>query len=354
MRAIAVLLVFLDHRLTAANLAYFGGYGVQIFFVLSGFLIVGMLHRDQVEIAEGGTTPAQAWRTFMVRRAGRILPLYYLLLLACALFGATGISIAHFTPSEAALYALFGTNIYFGQAGHWLGPVQQAWSLAIEEQFYLIAAPLLLAIPARFSRSICLTVAGIACAWHLTLLLHYPNSLILRVDSLSNFGFIAIGGAMALRPHRSSRTLGPILQPVLLAALLLIPAIPHGSANVAIRILIQPVIAALLFAELRDHQQTWVVRLLETRALTWLGVVSYGFYLLHKYVTPSSLKWVSGEAIDITRWTAFAQLVPLFALSLLAASCSWLLIERPMIRMARTKGATRAGAPALVPAAAAA
>jgi peptidoglycan/LPS O-acetylase OafA/YrhL len=352
MRAIAVLFVFLDHRLATANAAYMGGYGVQIFFVLSGFLIVGMLHRDQQAIAAGRTTRARAWRSFMIRRAGRILPLYYLLLLACALLVAAGFSIANFSPQEAAIYAAFGTNIYFGAAGSWLGPVKQAWSLAVEEQFYLIAAPVLLAVSARFTRPICLAVACTGCVWHVALLLLHSSILLLRVDSLTNFGFVAMGGVMALRPYRPSAVPGFVLQPALLAGLLLVPLIPHGWENVAVRILIQPLLAALLFAELRDHQQTWLVRLLEARVLTWLGAVSYGFYLLHKYVTPASLNWISGGAVDLTHWTAVEQLAPMFALSLFAASCSWLAIERPLVRIVRARAARGGAIAPPVPAAA--
>jgi len=334
LRAIAVLFVFLDHRLVGANVAYIGGYGVQIFFVLSGFLIVGMLHRDQLAIDRAQTTRLRAWRAFMIRRAGRILPLYYLLLILMALLSAN-LAVAHFSPSEMAIYAAFGTNFYFAQAGHWLGPISQGWSLAIEEQFYLIAAPLLLGVPARFSRPICIVVIFMAVAWHIALLLRYPNGLILRVDSLTNFGFIALGGVMALRPSASQRSLSLVLQPLLLAGLLLVPLIPHGSANVMIRIMIQPLIAASLFAEIRDHQDTWVVRLLEMRWLTFLGTISYGFYLLHKYVTPASLLAATQGAIDIKGWTQAKQLPLLFGLSVLAATASWYLIERPLLRRAR-------------------
>ena len=330
-RALAVLMVFLDHRLSGANSFYLGGYGVQIFFVLSGFLIVGMLHGDQEAIARGTQGPFPAWKSFMIRRAARILPLYFGLLLLCAL-ATLAIPIEHFAGWEAAIYALFLTNIYTAVMGQWMGPLRQGWSLSVEEQFYLLAAPLLLAVPPRLTRLICITTVLVAFCWHLALVLRFPNSLVLRVDSLSDFGFIAMGGVAALRPKESSRRLAHCLQPAFFLCLAALPFIPGAVVNPVVRQIVQPLLVAFLLAEIRDHQDLPLVRLLSLPGLVWLGTISYGFYLIHPFLTANAVRMASGGLLDMTGWSNHTRLVPLFLLSAAMAALSWCGIERPVIR----------------------
>lgn len=333
LRAIAVLLVFLDHRLPGANPRFVGGYAVHIFFVLSGFLIVGMLHRDRLAIAHGRESAASAWRGFMRRRAARILPPYYLLLLILLLLSAWKL-----TPpiggGEAASYGLFLSNLYFIATGHW-GLFSQSWSLAIEEQFYLLAAPLLLLLPPGAAWRICLATTLGAFAWNLALCLTVPASMAPGLDSLSNFGLIALGGLFALQRRPSARTTALWVQPILLAALLLVPLIPDGASNPIVRQAGQPLLAALLIAEIRDHQDTMLVRLLEARPLLYLARISYGLYLVHQFVTAELLRRISGGLIDITGWTPLQQFLPLLLASIGVAACSWHLLERPIIAWAR-------------------
>lgn len=333
-RGLAALMVFLDHRLSSAHLLYIGGYGVQIFFVLSGFLIIGILHGEQKEIALRLTTPFAAWRTFLVRRAGRILPLWVTLFATICLI-STAVPIAHFSAWEIPIYGLFLTNIYIAQVGHFLGPVRQSWSLAVEEQFYLVAAPLLLALPPQRTRWICLGTAALAFCWHMSLVMRFPDTLMLRTDSFSNFGFFAIGGALALRRSSPlSRTAGGI-QMVLFLGVAAIPFLPGALANPVIRQLIQPLLVALLLAELRDHQDTKLACLLSNHALVGLGTISYGFYLLHEYITGETLRAITFGWIDITHWPSVAQFLPLFVLSVIAAALSWRYLEKPLLARAR-------------------
>jgi peptidoglycan/LPS O-acetylase OafA/YrhL len=345
-RGIAILLVFLDHRWPGANAFYLGGYGVHIFFVLSGFLIVSLLHRDQHDIAEGRNAIAPAWRDFMIRRAARILPLYYLLLLALGLY-AWAQPIDTFPLWQVAIYGLFLSNFHMIALGHW-GPVGQSWSLAIEEQFYLLAAPTLLAVPPRYARPVCIVVAVAGTLWYFALILMGAGSMAIGLDSLSNFGLIAMGGAMALRPQASSARTGTIAQPLLLAGLLLLPFIPGAAVNPVIRQIGQPLIAAWLLVELRDNPETRLVRLLEARWLVGLGSISYGLYLLHQSVTPVLLRSLTFGWLDMTEWTPAAQFLPLFTLSIAAAAGSWHWLERPIIRHARRALTGRSPEPALV------
>jgi peptidoglycan/LPS O-acetylase OafA/YrhL len=200
LRGLAVLLVFIDHRLPGADAHYLGGYAVHIFFVLSGFLIIGMLHRDQLAIAEHKISAFQAWREFMLRRAARIFPIYYLILAIMLALSLSGLG-SHRDAQDLAFSGLFLTNEYIVAHHHW-GAFNQAWTLAIEEQFYLLAAPLLLlAARPKVTRSICMATALIGAVWNVWLCLSFPRSMAPGLDSLSNFTYIAIGGMFAPRPY---------------------------------------------------------------------------------------------------------------------------------------------------------
>ena len=137
LRAIAVALVIADHLIGRPS----GGFiGVDVFFVLSGFLITGLLIRERER------TGRISFRSFYVRRARRILPLAALVLVV-----TVSVSWLVFRTSRAvqtsvdALWSLlFAANWRFAavgtdylQAGVPVSPVQHYWSLAVEEQFYL-------------------------------------------------------------------------------------------------------------------------------------------------------------------------------------------------------------------------
>ena len=122
--------------------------GVDLFFVLSGFLITGIL-RDQ-------RSSSRYWRTFYLRRACRVLPLYAILLGGFALaiaFGASnvpGLWWLFYTPMPLWSYATFTQNFFMAVAGgtgaNWMGV---SWSLAVEEQFYLVLPLVVYLLPKR-------------------------------------------------------------------------------------------------------------------------------------------------------------------------------------------------------------
>ena len=138
MRAVAVLAVLLYH----AEFGFSGGYvGVDVFFVLSGFLITGVLQRDHE------TNGCISLPNFYARRARRLLPAAALVLLATIVLGDRLLSPvrAHQTAVDAAYAAGFVANFHFAADGadylrSTLPPslLQHWWSLAVEEQFYLV------------------------------------------------------------------------------------------------------------------------------------------------------------------------------------------------------------------------
>jgi peptidoglycan/LPS O-acetylase OafA/YrhL len=138
LRAIAVILVVINHWVPSSHIINKlpnGAIGVDIFFVLSGFLISKILFdsRNNVDLI---TIPKSVLiKNFYVRRALRIFPIYYLTIFTLLFFSkSTGTDIA----SSFVYFATYTSNFYFFNIKDWDGMISHLWSLAVEEQFYLI------------------------------------------------------------------------------------------------------------------------------------------------------------------------------------------------------------------------
>jgi peptidoglycan/LPS O-acetylase OafA/YrhL len=139
LRTFAVLLVFLHHwSLPESGL---GIIGVQLFFVISGFLITGILLGLRELIEKGQSSLSHSLRQFYIRRALRIFPLYYACLILFVILDRFEIR------ETAPWYFLYAANIRFFLLGTFEGPLSHFWTLAVEEQFYLIWPLLVLLIP---------------------------------------------------------------------------------------------------------------------------------------------------------------------------------------------------------------
>jgi peptidoglycan/LPS O-acetylase OafA/YrhL len=342
-RTLALLLVFLQHYARIGQILEMGGYGVWLFFVLSGFLIVRILHGERQRIEAGEVKPAAAIGRFYWRRTLRIMPIYYLALVVMTVLGALGLVKGVTWPATAWHY-VYASNFYFGHiADGWVGPMAHFWSLAIEEQFYLLAAPaLLLFIPAGKARWACAAMILVAVGTSLLLRTSGASEFLLYNSSLINFGALAAGGLMglSLRPSPGAGRNGWFGAGLILAYLGLIVgmwAFPKFPADIALLIAGAPLIvasllAALLLRTVFLNQDSWLVKALELWPIRQLGRISYGFYLYHKLLPSWMVYWTLkdlGIATEANYWVEF---VAAFLVSLALASASWVLIEKPLMR----------------------
>ena len=134
LRGLSIIIVVLGHLIWADNLKFFIGYfGVDIFFVISGFLITTLLLKEKVK------TGAISLKNFYLRRVLRIMPLAYLYLLTLVILNA--IFKLNITSGSFTTAALYLKNIPFKNSQDWY--TGHFWSLSIEEQFYLMFPVLL-------------------------------------------------------------------------------------------------------------------------------------------------------------------------------------------------------------------
>jgi len=294
LRAIAVYLVVLFH---AGVLRFAGGFvGVDVFFVLSGYLVTQLLLRDV--LGQNGIR----FGRFYARRYRRLLPAAFVALLVTALVYAGIASPANVATAVDAFKAafLYVANWFFiGRATAYFGgniaqnPVLPYWSLAVEEQFYFVW-PLLLAgifaLTARAGARQRALVGGIVGSLAVFSL---AAALVLRSSSPAHayYGTDArayqlLGGALiALFPVVVTRAAGyaratRIVLPISLAVLLLLASSWVHLDAIGRGALVTVTTIALIVA-LEAAEGSPVNRALSTRPAVYLGQVSYGTYLWH-------------------------------------------------------------------------
>lgn len=356
LRALAVVLVFIQHKTqwrTVWTSVDSGQVGVWIFFALSGFLIIGILNRQRQDDESGGNTYASALKRFFFRRAVRIFPIYYLVLALCAL--AYGAAIVTGNDAKAALFvggwngllyhATYLSNIFMGMRLHdFAGMMSHLWSLAVEEQFYLVFAPLLLAIAARRHLAVCLACLGVGAATQFALRASQAEHVFTYTFTINNFAVMAAGGTCYFWARRTrfgaaqSTTLIALAVTLLLAAMFrdplfggsLTPA-ENGVLDVALILA-----CAIIVMWVATNQQSAVTRALEWRPVEYLGRISYGFYLYHNFVPDlvQSKGFIHLSHLHPGSVTLkVVGLVVGFSVSVLAAHFSWCYIERPLLKL---------------------
>lgn len=356
MRAVAVGLVVLCH---AFRVPFTGGFvGVDVFFVISGFLITDLLLR------ESSRTGRISISGFYARRARRILPAATLVVLATlfATYYRLGFIAGNQIAEAAKWTAVFTANFHFGLLGtDYLGsqlppsPLQHMWSLGVEEQFYVVWPGLFLglALLARGERrrnALTVTLLGIigaSLAW--SVIETRSNATWAYFSPLTRAWELALGALVAVlatvvarvQPSWLIELLGLCgITGIVGSALVLNSSTHYPGSAVAV-----PVIStALLIATGCANQHTLVGRALAARPMQWIGARSYSLYLWHwPFLIVATEYW--GHALSAVQNTG------LLLLALTAAAITYRLIENPARHaraLARRTGLTLAISAALI------
>lgn len=322
LRGLAIALVLLHHcqpRLGPLGLgavAAWGWVGVNLFFVLSGFLITGILLDERQQ--------PRLFRNFYARRGLRIWPLYFVVVpLVYFTFGPH----ASWQGSQPGwLYLFFYVQNLFPGLN---GALYPTWSLAIEEQFYLVWAPLVRFLPKWLLAALLLVVlaSGTAVRGHLAGALP-PIHTLYHLDGLAAGCLVALA---VRRWHASARGwraagwfaagagLGGAVYAGIEQPSLLNTSLAMGFAGVLLLAATAPAVAGL----------TW-------RPLRFLGKISYGVYLIHMPV----FVLLGGVDTYLDRIHAGAAgdlliVVMRTAVSLALATLLWYGFERPILRLKR-------------------
>ena len=343
LRALAVLAVLLYH--ISPN-QFIGGYiGVDLFFVISGFLIT---YRNLQNIQNPNKT--FTLKNFWLRRARRLIPALVLVILVCVPIGAIiypDILVGAFRQVAGALtYStnwveiIHGSN-YFDQANPSL--FKNFWSLAVEEQFYIIWPPLLLLLLSRRLKNSQLVtiVATIAVASMVLMgVLAAPDNYTRVYYGTDTHCFgLAMGIIFAFIWNKEKGSLSkewlsaqpwiPALAPVGLIGFILIVMLVSDTAafTYPFGLVLGSLFSLFLVGAVIIRPDALFTRIMELAPLRWIGVRSYGIYLWHwpmlvfgRILIPTAMGTVENVAVDV-----------LFALiSFVASDLSYRFIEEPM------------------------
>ena len=334
-RFFAVLFVIASHWLPHVTYFKWGAsIGVTFFFVLSGYLISSNLFYMKRSIDEKEITVPFAFLQFYFRRTLRIFPLYYLVIIILYLL------IPQVFEGKFVWYATYMANFAIYKSGAWPYVLSHFWSLAVEEQFYLIWPMLIFFVNWRWMKNLFATL--ILCSILYKVVASWLNTPFFIILPWSQFDAFGIGAILAYLPFSKYRDL-------------LNRKIPFGALLAGAAVLSLATLQFSVFAPLFNlflcfggillihRAQTgfkgitgWV---LDLPVLQYLGKISYGLYIYHNFM-PLLWRCLTGkETMHPLPFVLFTSprmsspvvnLIGAGVLLVVISSLSWYLFEKPI------------------------
>jgi peptidoglycan/LPS O-acetylase OafA/YrhL len=328
-----------------ALLASRGWMGVDMFFVISGFLITSLL------LAEREATGHINLGNFYLRRTLRIWPAYYLLILltvALALLAKTLPALSPYFAADKILHtiawpAIYLTNAYVSFNGTEDVTLLHSWSLALEEQFYLLWPAALILLGRRPARFVVATIVAITL-WRVWLTFHYPEGIaaMRRIfygpDTRMDVLLYGVCAAFALHDESRRARLAAWLGRKWVLGLLGVAFVAvvcatnrwSGWFGNSLGYGASAAIMASLLAYLVACRPARLIRVLEWPPLAYVGKVSYGVYLFQSGAI-DLLQDIVG--IPTTAPGKLLFTVGACALAILAAAVSYRFLEAPILKL---------------------
>jgi len=331
-----------------------GRLGVSLFFTISGFLITQILLRRKQAIAAGKESRSGALKTFYIRRSLRIFPIYYLTLIFLLFTLYPGLK------EKVLWYFLYGSNIYSFIHQKWDGALGPFWSLAVEEQFYLLWPFLILLIPFNKIKHLlwaCVILAPIFRAISLLIaqqISQQPdNYLSMEVLTPACIDAFAFGGLLALNIENPAALKSRVQQFIFNSRIL---GLCICCGCLALFFIKDNVIFYLFFPTLFSFCMYKLIRAFTTgvkgycgtvidfKPFIYLGKISYGLYIFHAvfFAIFALFDWLffkTGIRFSFDRFIGspnrFAGGLFMILSLVILASISYYLIEKPFMSLKR-------------------
>jgi peptidoglycan/LPS O-acetylase OafA/YrhL len=326
LRGIAILMVFLYHAANTRLPLFWSG--VDLFFVLSGYLITGILLRLKERTIKEQESRVVAYRAFYARRGRRILPPYIGFLIAVSCFYSIPWARVWY------FYLFFSANLAIVlHKVTWVSMVP-LWSLAVEEQFYFVWPMLVFRARTATLKKVALGVIVIVPLLRATCTMFGATHDVIyflapfRIDTMAWGSFIAIAEYESpgwSRFHRPLAVRCGSMAAIVFFALSISPRFRFSANSLWFNAfgysLVAVILAGLLIVALTTHDGT-LSKVLVSKPLRYIGLISYTFYLYHDGVLS-----VLHQHLHSMVLSAFWG----FVISGTIASLSWYLLEAPIL-----------------------
>ncbi len=339
LRGVAILMVFFHHSgLKITHWADWGQMGVRVFFVLTGYLITLSLWKIAAKtIASENTGHLKELGIFHLRRLARLLPAFYL---ALALGAAAGLADV-VTPMVWHLG--FATNFYIAAQGYWLGPTAHFWSLALQEQFYLLWPFVVLFVPKIWFPRVLLGVIAAAYLYRVGCFslgvpefyrwLMLPGSL----DSFALGGLVAWMVSEKKLPKIPGGFAGANLLLLVIGAWFLnrwIRSTDCGPWVDSLPEVFEGICAVYLLVGCIQGWKGLFGKFLEWNPLRALGKISYGVFIYHLLLLflfePAFARIGLGPETQSIIWSAI-----MLSVTIVVSAASYRYLEAPVSRLAK-------------------
>lgn len=331
LRTFAVIFVLIDHWLPGEQwfkIFRFGMIGVTLFFLLSGFLITQILLQNRKDNELNGRNNFFSIKQFYIRRTLRIFPVYYVTLFILWLFNVQSIR------DKIMWFILYASNIYFYEYQKFDGPLSHLWTLAVEEQFYIIWPFIILFTPSKylFKTIITVTVFGIFFS---PLSLYFSDSVFYSTDFLDfltpscmdSFGLGAILAYYRVYKNDKFIFIGKNFH-IILSAVILMILVNFFTENIFAKLFYNfniSVLSLFLISRAAAGFKGITGKILDNRVLIYLGKISYGLYLFHNFIP---LIWKSLN-LPVINNVSIRFIIYFMVLTALA-TLSWFILEKPV------------------------
>jgi len=335
LRAVAVILVIIHHWFSEKNLihiytSFFNG--VDIFFVLSGFLITRILINNSIQAEENGTSKGTLMKNFFVRRSLRIFPIYFLLLTFIILF-STKINKGNFI-----YFFTYTANLYYFERQQWGGMLSHLWSLSVEEQFYFFWPWLILFLNKKYILSMIMIfiIIGLVSQFYLR---HLGMGSIFTSSCFDGLGLGALMAWIVVhRPFLIKKyyqvlsiftviCVGLLFDRVIGSGLFFLP--PRTLTSICTLWIISWVILN------GDNKISYFNLFLNHKYLIFIGKISYGIYLYHlviPYLTKDVLNSINSHLPGFI-FNNYILIAENFILLIFISYLSWIFIEQPILKL---------------------
>lgn len=345
LRAIAILLVVVHHShfLTQDGILYFvsklSASGVDLFFIVSGFLITNILLNAKGKKA--------FFKFFYLRRILRIVPLYYALLLV-AFYVVPQLNFPGIEKFKNTLewpYWLFLSNFYIASKGQFNnGLVDLSWSLSVEEQFYIFWSICVYFFDVKKLQKLAIAIIILCPLLRLFMTVQGVNYVAIHVMSFTRMDTLMFGSLMALYPRFRSIS-SEFFYGTFFISLLLVISSFYFPAPFKIAFLYT--FQGLLFAsivgliikinfESKSKFESILLSILEWKYLALIGIYSYGIYLFHNPIQ-KGLRGVFVYFFQESKWNIYSQQFLFYGLvtivSCVFASLSYHLYETQWLKL---------------------